>query len=241
MNQPTPPHDEAATVGPRCGNNPNARLADGDRQAVAEFKAYLADRAAAMTTGPTSLWAALVQWQPATAAALADHLRSLPADWLPRELQVVRLDAALTLPPGAQGEQFPDRAPEIAPYDEIATRDGCPACEEVGGNCRFHEGYAAGHHEAAQAQRDVVKDRPGISLREFMLWQSDVAEAADRGEQPPDLPAAPDDTARRVLTPGEYDAAWHAVEGAAGESGADPATVLGAVLDRLGIQPPPTA
>lgn len=43
---------------------------------------------------------------------------------------------------------------------------------------------------------------------------------------------------RRTLTPGEYSAAWHAVEGAAGEEGADPATVLRAVLDRLGIDAP---
>ena len=40
----------------------------------------------------------------------------------------------------------------------------------------------------------------------------------------------------RPLTPGEYDAAWHAVEGAAGDEGADPGTVLHAVLDRLGIE-----
>jgi hypothetical protein len=40
---------------------------------------------------------------------------------------------------------------------------------------------------------------------------------------------------RRVLTDSEYNAAWHAVEGAAGEEGADPGTVLHAVLDRLGI------
>ena len=33
-------------AGPPCGNNPNYRLSDGDRQAVAEFRAYLADRAA---------------------------------------------------------------------------------------------------------------------------------------------------------------------------------------------------
>jgi hypothetical protein len=39
----------------------------------------------------------------------------------------------------------------------------------------------------------------------------------------------------RTLTEGEYNAAWHAVEGAAGEEGADPGTVLHAVLDRLRI------
>jgi hypothetical protein len=41
---------------------------------------------------------------------------------------------------------------------------------------------------------------------------------------------------RRTLTPNEYAAAWHAVEGAAGDEGADPGTVLHAVLDRLGIE-----
>ncbi|WP_393075156.1 hypothetical protein [Streptomyces sp. LN704] len=42
----------------------------------------------------------------------------------------------------------------------------------------------------------------------------------------------------RSLTENEYSAAWHAVEGAAGEEGADPGTVLHAVLDRLGITVP---
>lgn len=43
---------------------------------------------------------------------------------------------------------------------------------------------------------------------------------------------------RRRLTQIEYSAAWHAVEGAAGEEGSDPATVLHAVLERLGIDTP---
>jgi hypothetical protein len=38
--------EDGATVGPRCGNNPNARLSPGDQQAVDEFKAYLARRRA---------------------------------------------------------------------------------------------------------------------------------------------------------------------------------------------------
>ncbi|MDX2699879.1 hypothetical protein [Streptomyces ipomoeae] len=42
----------------------------------------------------------------------------------------------------------------------------------------------------------------------------------------------------RRLTPNEYTSAWHAVEGAAGEPGADPATVLHAVLRALGIDQP---
>lgn len=54
--------------------------------------------------------------------------------------------------------------------------------------------------------------------------------------KPVDAPAE-----RRTLTPREYTSAWHAVEGAAGEESADPATVLNAVLGALGIDPPPHA
>ncbi|WP_420032290.1 DUF4031 domain-containing protein [Streptomyces sp. cg28] len=37
---------KASEVGPRCGNNPNVRLSEGDRQAVDGFIAYLKRRAA---------------------------------------------------------------------------------------------------------------------------------------------------------------------------------------------------
>lgn len=46
------------------------------------------------------------------------------------------------------------------------------------------------------------------------------------------------ETPRRLLTSSEYDRAWHTVEGAAGEEGADPGTVLHAVLDALRIDAP---
>lgn len=61
--------------------------------------------------------------------------------------------------------------------------------------------------------------------------------AGDRdGETGTEGAAGREEPSRRTLTPNEYDAAWHAVEGAAGEEGADPGTVLHAVLDRLGIE-----
>jgi hypothetical protein len=50
--------------------------------------------------------------------------------------------------------------------------------------------------------------------------------------------AGPTGEARRTLTESEYNSAWHAVEGAAGDEGADPGTVLHAVLNRLGITCP---
>lgn len=145
------------------------------------------------------LWQHLVQWQPATAAAIAQHIRTLPDDWPLRVFGVGRPDAALTLPPGAVGEAFPDRAPEIAPYDEIAPLDDCPACTEVEGTCRWHEGYAAGHHEAVQAQLDAVRANPEMGLREFMRWQADVEEAEDRGQEPPVMPAAKSPADRAAL------------------------------------------
>ncbi|MEU6756946.1 hypothetical protein [Streptomyces sp. NPDC046685] len=46
---------------------------------------------------------------------------------------------------------------------------------------------------------------------------------------------------RRQLTELEHDAAWHAIEGTATEEGADPGTVLNAVLRALDIDPPGTS
>ncbi|MFJ7416209.1 hypothetical protein ACIQWZ_36200 [Streptomyces sp. NPDC098077] len=42
----------------------------------------------------------------------------------------------------------------------------------------------------------------------------------------------------RVLTPGEHDRAWNAIEGATGEPGADTGTILSAVLGALEIEAP---
>jgi hypothetical protein len=42
-------------TGPACGNNPNYRMSDGDRQAVDDFKAYLTDQAAELLALATVL------------------------------------------------------------------------------------------------------------------------------------------------------------------------------------------
>ncbi|MET9815291.1 hypothetical protein [Streptomyces sp. NPDC006355] len=42
-------------TGPACANNPNYQMSDGDRQAVEDFKAYLADRAAELLALATVL------------------------------------------------------------------------------------------------------------------------------------------------------------------------------------------
>lgn len=48
-------------TGPACGNNPNYRMSDGDRQAVADFRAYLAHRAALRDRIAEVLWP-LTDW-----------------------------------------------------------------------------------------------------------------------------------------------------------------------------------
>ncbi|EGE40829.1 hypothetical protein GTY83_07220 [Streptomyces sp. SID4928] len=53
--------------------------------------------------------------------------------------------------------------------------------------------------------------------------------------------AAEPQPARRRLTPSEHDRAWHAIEGGVGEDGADPGTVLNAVLHALRIDAPTAA
>lgn len=75
-------------------------------------------------------------------------------------------------------------------------------------------------------------------------WFSDTVEAVEVEQQPAAVlqwtpvadPPAP--APRRRLTKDERDAAWHAIEGTAAEEGADPDTVLNAVLAALDIDPP---
>lgn len=66
--------------------------------------------------------------------------------------------------------------------------------------------------------------KPGMDRAEQLLRRLATKADADKT------------VSRRVLTPGEHHAAWHAIEGAAGQEGADPGTILNAVLNTLGIE-----
>jgi hypothetical protein len=128
-------------------------------------------------TAAASLWEQLLDYQPATAAALLRQLRAMPDDWPLRVFGVGRADAALDIPPAAHGELFDDRPPEIPPYAEHDF-DGCPACVETGNNCRYHEGYVTAQGEDLRAMLDAVKANPEISLRDHLRQMNDEAEAA---------------------------------------------------------------
>lgn len=120
-----------------------------------------------------ALWDQLIDWQPATAAALLIRLREFDADWPLRVFGVGRVDAALALPPGAEGEVYDDQVPEIAPYAVMTGLDDCPACGERGANCRYHDGYSTGRHELYKPLLDAVKANPYVTVKAFLASLGD--------------------------------------------------------------------
>ncbi|MFJ3834481.1 hypothetical protein ACIPY6_03070 [Streptomyces sp. NPDC090054] len=82
---------------------------------------------------------------------------------------------------------------------------------------------------------DLVAEYTGNAVDSSAQMLRRLAEGTRRPNDPL-LHGAPD---RRQLTEAEHDAAWHAVEGTASEDGADPSSVLAAVLWTLNIDPPP--
>ncbi|SEE83356.1 hypothetical protein SAMN05216483_6705 [Streptomyces sp. 2131.1] len=92
----------------------------------------------------------------------------------------------------------------------------------------FEVSRQANDDDEAAAVRVVVLTGRLPELREALAMTAQFAQQRiAAGEQKP-----------HVLTPAEHDRAWHAIEGAAGEPGADPGTILRAVLGALQILPP---
>ncbi|MDR3084426.1 MAG: hypothetical protein LBV60_26515 [Streptomyces sp.] len=86
----------------------------------------------------------------------------------------------------------------------------------------------ANDDEEAAAVRVVVLTGRLPELREALAMTAQFAQQRiAAGERKP-----------IVLTPAEHDRAWYAIEGAAGEPGADPGTILRAVLGALRMLPP---
>lgn len=124
-------------------------------------------------TAAQALWDNLIDWQPATAAALLIRLREFDADWPLRVFGVGRVDAALALPPGAEGEAYGDQVPEIAPYAVALWWDDCPACGERGGNCRYHDGYGTGRHELYKPLLEALKADETVTVKAFLASLDD--------------------------------------------------------------------
>ncbi|MEU6462183.1 hypothetical protein [Streptomyces sp. NPDC046976] len=91
-----------------------------------------------------------------------------------------------------------------------------------------------------EVTRQANDDDPAATVRVVVLTGrvSELRQALMAAAQFARQRAAGDVRKPRVLTPGEHDRAWHAIEGAAGAPGADPGTILRAVLTALGIEAP---
>ncbi|MFJ6319681.1 hypothetical protein ACIQJW_26725 [Streptomyces californicus] len=103
---------------------------------------------------------------------------------------------------------------------------------------------AAVLHEAAEAVLGIIGTEARLPQTISGVYRAAdhlrrLAGEAAAGVQPPTTTEAR--SPRRRLTPTEHDRAWHAIEGSAGEPGADPDTILNAVLYALRIDAPTAA
>ncbi|MGW3330578.1 hypothetical protein ACWDF9_08560 [Streptomyces rubiginosohelvolus] len=108
--------------------------------------------------------------------------------------------------------------------------------------------HAAGNHELCDHEADEAPVSTPLAARCEALaaeWEKrgeyGDSSITDRARELRAVLAARVQPARRRLTPQEYDRSWHAVEGSAGEPGADPGTILHAVLHALRIDAPTPA
>ena len=128
----------------------------------------------------------------------------------------------------AEVHRLRDRVAELEAYAYGCDAEGCVLphsswCDAAKKTAAANEGCTCGKPWTGPPQPHALHCWPVNPPR---------AEVEEMRKRIAELTATP----RRTLTPNEYDSAWHAVEGAAGEEGADPGTVLHAVLNRLGIE-----
>ena len=145
----------ADQMGPRCGNNPNFQMSDGDRQAVDAFKARLALQESAKPYIENAAWADGDPLMEVIAATLWKHCarddRDMPQMVCddPRTIAAyaaaVARAAAVTPPASQAADDLPDRLEAILtarftelgnPHSEMRRHeqgpDGWPASHPVG-------------------------------------------------------------------------------------------------------------
>lgn len=163
------------------------------------------------------------------------------ADWMLQDYQVVRQQQADATALLAEIHRLRDGEEQPASRDEVAAtlkQDGFSPDEVAD---MLHPDLASadnptplrwGLNDVLWGDDDTVTVLMSGPDREPYWLELEPERAAVLRQ---DLAGPDGEQAFRALTPSEYNTAWHAVEGAAGEEGADPGTVLHAVLDRLGI------
>ncbi|MFJ8163841.1 hypothetical protein ACIRBY_23340 [Streptomyces sp. NPDC096136] len=188
-----------------------------DREAAAQKLAHLTETRPTWRDGTTCRRRIVVE------TTTYEDLTAEPADLFAK---FPRAGFILSCPGGQDLAVWPGRTP-----------DGRPAI-------RFGVGSSATGHAEACIPLDLLEEV--IAGQRAIASDSAYAVAQHQPRRfPGDSPAMraaalvgvrPD--RRRTLTELEHEAAWHAIEGAAGEEGADPDTVLNAVLHALNISPP---
>lgn len=161
-----------------------------------------------------------------TVNVLLAEIDRLRAEGAGRDAQVMRRCAEFVR--DTYDGEWADDAAATLERDADVTERGCPGYEDAGRGDTVAERQLANRKHCGRPRAVCV-----------------AASEATSASQPSEAPVEPDTATeastgrtgdpRRTLTPTEYDAAWHAVEGAAGDEGADPGTILHAVLNRLGI------
>lgn len=126
------------STGPACGNNPNHPLSEGDRQAIAEFRAYLEGKAALRAR---------------IARALYQHDQGTGLSGpgaTPREHHYREADAVLAVLPAPA-----DRAAVLRwAADDLADAFGDPTAKHIGALGASHLRRLAREIEAEQANAD---------------------------------------------------------------------------------------
>lgn len=166
-----------------------------------------------------------------TVNVLLAEIDRLRAEGASHEAQVMRRCAEFVR--DTYDGQWADDAAATLERDADVTEHGCPGYEDAGWGDTVAERRLANCKHCGRP-RAVCLAASEATIAP--LAASQPSEASVEGETGERAATGRTGDPRRTLTPNEYDAAWHAVEGAAGEEGADPGTVLHAVLDRLGIE-----
>lgn len=170
--------------GPACGNNPNYPLSDGDRAAVAEFRAYLAARAARQ-----KLYEDAVRTAGDTAYGNGPFYEAIAK----AVVAVADAEQALLLARIAELEAAPaDRAAvrdsqELAELDregaELVCVDQCGNCDACGRE-RFGT-PAEGWREAARFLRRTPRESNDFlgAVRGARLIEDELRRRADKAQQ----------------------------------------------------------
>lgn len=169
----------ADQTGPRCGNNPNFRMSDGDRKAVDDFKARLTLQAAVTPQLDTAAWVDGDPLMEVIAHAVHQRCETGDGGIVHDDPRTIAAVAALVAR-AAEGERplSPDYSHEACGFHwhgrdgmDIPMRDGqpvCPRCEIE----QLREKHKAGLRRADEINNELMAEvqRYAEGTERPVLW-----------------------------------------------------------------------